>query len=127
MKRVLILGLFLCLVMLSFKKEEIKEEQPLTNAEKIARDVQKEFGAFDAVYYHDDSLGVVYTYRPEANKTRKLKGVIDKTLNMVGEEMIPNFLNPEYNYKWETPTETISMQGVYKDSNSYVNVWVLTK
>ena len=124
MNRILILGLFLCLAMLSFKKEE----QPLTNAEKIARDVQQEFGTFDAVYYYDDdSLVVMYTYRPEANKTRKVKGVIDKTLNMVGEEMIPNFLNPAYNYKWETPTETISLQGVYKDSISYVNVWVYSK
>ena len=69
MKRELIfLGLFLCLVMLSFRKEENKVEQPLTNAEKIARDVQKAFGAFDAVYYFDDdSLAVMYTYRPEAN------------------------------------------------------------
>ena len=69
----------------------------------------------------------MYTYRPEANKTRKVKGAIDKTLNIVGEEMIPNFLNPAYNYKWETPTETISLQGVYKDPTTYVNVWVYTK
>ncbi|HEX6225203.1 MAG TPA: hypothetical protein VFZ52_12370 [Chryseolinea sp.] len=105
-----------------------KEEKPLTNAEKIAHDIQKELGAFDAVYYYDDdSLVVMYSYRPEANKTRKVKGVIDRALNMTGEEMIPNFLKPEYNYKWETPTETISLQGVYKDSNSYVGVWVFTK
>jgi len=127
MKRVLIfLGLFLCLVMLSFKKEE-KVEQPLTNAEKIARDVQKAFGTFDAVYYFDDdSLVVMYTYRPEADKTRKVKGVIDKTLNIVGEEAIPNLLDHKYNYEWETPTEKISMRGTL-DSSSYVNVWIYTK
>ena len=128
MNRVLIIGLFSCFVFLSFQKEEIEADKPLTNAEKIARDVQKEFGAFDAVYYYDDdSLVVMYTYRPEANRTQKVKGVIDKTLHMVGEEMIPNFLKPEYNYKWETPTETISLQGTYKEANSYVNVWIYTK
>jgi len=89
MNRILILDLFLCLVMLSFKKEEKKEEQPLTNAEKIARDVQNEVGAFDAVYYYNDSLVIMYTCRPEANKTQRVKGVIYKTLNMVGEEVNP--------------------------------------
>ena len=128
MKRVLTFGLFFCVVISSCKTVQKKEEKPLTNAEKIAHDIQKELGAFDAVYYYDDdSLVVMYSYRPEANETRKVKGVIDKTLNMTGEEMIPNFLKPEYNYKWETPTETISLQGVYKDSNSYVGVWVFVK
>lgn len=113
--------------MLSFTYEERREELPLSNAKKIARDIQKEFGTFDAVYYYDDdSLVVMYAYRPEANKTGKVKRIIDKTLNMAGEEMIPNFLNPQYNYKWVTPTETISLQGVYKDANSYVNVLVFS-
>ena len=51
------------------------------------------------------------------------------TLNMVGEEAIPNYMLDEYNYEWETPTETISMRGarVYKDSSSFVNVWIYTK
>ena len=106
-----------------------KEEKPLTNPEKIARDVQKELGTFDAVYYYNDSLITMYTYRPEANKTQRVKSVIDMTLNMVGEEAIPNYMLDEYNYEWETPTETISMRGarVYKDSSSFVNVWIYTK
>lgn len=127
MKPLAILGLFTLLLCCS-RNEEEKEARPLTNAEKIARDVQKKFGAFDAVYhFEDDSLVVLYTYRPEANKSREVKAVIDKTLNMEGEEMIPNFANPAYRYQWETSTESISLQGVYKDSASYVNVWVLTK
>lgn len=130
MKRALILGLFFFLVISSCKTVQKKEEKPLTNAEKIARDVQKEFGAFDAVYHnYEDSLITVYTYRPEANKTQMVKGVIDKTLNMVGKEAIPNFMSDEYTYEWGTPTEEISMRGVpaYKDSSSYINVWIFPK
>ncbi len=130
MKPMLILGLFFFLVISSCKTLQKKEEKPLTNAEKIARDVQKEFGAFDAVYHNDeDSLITVYTYRPEANKTQRVKGVIDKTLNMVGEEAIPNYMRNEHKYEWETPTEDISMKSVpsYKDSSSYINVWIFPK
>ena len=128
MKRVFILGLFFFLIS-SCKTVQKKEEKPLTNPEKIARNVQKELGTFDAVYYYNDSLITMYTYRPEANKTQRVKGVIDMTLNMVGEEAIPNYMLDEYNYEWETPTETISMRGarVYKDSSSFVNVWIYTK
>ena len=127
MKRELIIGLFFCITLLAFQKEEEKEGKPLTNAEKIARDVQNALGTFDAVYSYNDSLAIMYAYHPEANKTQKVKSVIDKALNMVGEEMIPNFLNPEYNYEWETPTEKISMRGVYSGSNSYVNIWIYIK
>ena len=128
MKRVLIPGLFFFLIISSCEKQEKKEEKPLTNSEKIALELQKEFGAFDGVYFYNDSLAIMYTYRPEANKTQKAKGVIDKTLKMVGEAEIPkNFLDHEYNYEWETPTETVSLRGIYKDTSSYVNVWIYTK
>ena len=129
MKRVFILGLLFFLVILSCKKEEKKEEKPLTNPEKIARELQKELGAFDEMYHYNDSLIFMYAYRPEADKTKGVKGVIDRTLNMVGEEVIPNMLGNEYNYEWDTPTEKISMRGtlVHKDSGSYVNVWIYAK
>jgi hypothetical protein len=127
MKQVLVIGV-ICLTFLSFQKEESKKEKRSTNAEKIARDVQRELGTFDAVYSYNDSLGIMYAYHPEGNKTEKVKGIIDKTLNIVGEEATPkSFLNPEYNYEWETSTEKISMRGVYKGSKSYVNIWIYVK
>ena len=128
MKREFIIGLLFCVISLSFNNDGKTEEKPLTNAKKIARDLQKALGTFNGVYYYNDSLAIMYTYRPEANKTQTVKGVIDKTLNMAGKEVIPkNFLDPEYSYGWETATETISMRGVYGDSSSYVNVWIYAK
>jgi hypothetical protein len=129
MNRVFILGLFLLLVISSCKTVQKKEKNPLTNPEKIARELQKDVGAFDTVYYYNDSLITMYTYRAEADKKQRVKGVIDKTLNMAGQEAIPNYMLNEYNYEWETPTEEISMRGplVYKNSSSYINVWIYTK
>ena len=127
MKRVLIIGFFLSFALLSFQKEETKEKG-LTTAEKIARDVQRELGAFDEVYSDNDSLAIVYSYRDEANKTHKVKAAIDKTLNIVGQEVTPkNFLDPSYNYEWQTPTETIALRAASNGSNSYVSIWIYTK
>ncbi|MEJ1242185.1 hypothetical protein WBG78_28815 [Chryseolinea sp. T2] len=74
--------------------------------------MQIELGAFDEVYSDNDSLAIMYSYRDEANKMQRVNGVIDKNLNIVGEEVTPkNFLNPSYDYKWQNPTETVTMTG----------------
>ncbi len=105
-------------------------QRELSNPEKVVAELQKEFGPFDEVDYNNDSTSAMYSYRPEGNKTKKVKGVIDKAMNMVGNEYISKYkLDHEYkfgSYTWETPTEKVSMRGalVYKDSSSYVNIWI---
>ena|SRR5436190_24312165 len=116
-------------------KEEKAQAKPLSNPDKVLAALQDQFGSFDEVEYYDaDSLNSWYSYRGHAvDRTDRAKGIIDKTMNLVGADQGPSPIETVYNvgsYIWETPTEKIEMRGAVrlgKDTSSYLSFWITRK
>jgi hypothetical protein len=133
MKFKMIFFAMISVLFFSCKKEQ-KEDRIFSNSDKVMNVLQEQFGPFDKIYYEQDSSFLTCIYKLEGGRTKKVKGVIDKTINLVGVEDRASNFKPEGEliygpYEWETPTEKITMSGghVLKDSSSYLDVWIEIK
>lgn len=105
-------------------------EDPASNVEKVLTTIENEFGAFDEVDYEPQdsskSWHIYYGNDELYDRTRLVKNIIDKTMNMVGKEIEDKspFSSAYGSYVWETPSEKITLRGARKrdDSTSFLTV-----